>query len=45
MDLKDHQRALTYHRYAEALKFANGLKKYIRDPKFSPDDVELSLWL
>eukprot|EP00066_Takifugu_rubripes_P024514 XP_011613780.1 PREDICTED: gamma-glutamyltransferase 5 [Takifugu rubripes] len=41
-DLKDHQRALTYHRYAEALKFANSLKKYIRDPKFSPDDVEMA---
>lgn len=30
------QRTLVYHRYVEALKFANGLKKHVRDPKFSP---------
>uniref|UniRef100_A0A3Q0QUM4 Gamma-glutamyltransferase 5a n=1 Tax=Amphilophus citrinellus TaxID=61819 RepID=A0A3Q0QUM4_AMPCI len=28
-----------YHRYIEAFKFANGLKKYIRDPKFSSDEM------
>lgn len=44
-DLKDHQKTLTYHRYAEALKFANSFKKHIRDPKFSSDDVKLSLRL
>ncbi|XP_031610654.1 glutathione hydrolase 5 proenzyme-like [Oreochromis aureus] len=27
-----------YHRYIEALKFANGLKKHIRDPEFNPDN-------
>uniref|UniRef100_A0A3Q0QRT4 Gamma-glutamyltransferase 5a n=1 Tax=Amphilophus citrinellus TaxID=61819 RepID=A0A3Q0QRT4_AMPCI len=31
-----------YHRYIEAFKFANGLKKYIRDPKFSSDEVKES---
>uniref|UniRef100_A0A3Q0RYP1 Gamma-glutamyltransferase 5a n=1 Tax=Amphilophus citrinellus TaxID=61819 RepID=A0A3Q0RYP1_AMPCI len=31
------EKILFYHRYTEALKFANGLKKYIRDPKFNPD--------
>ncbi|XP_056135624.1 gamma-glutamyltransferase 5a [Lampris incognitus] len=35
--LKGEQKILTYHRYVEALKFANGLKKYIRDPQFSSD--------
>uniref|UniRef100_A0A668RSX4 Gamma-glutamyltransferase 5a n=1 Tax=Oreochromis aureus TaxID=47969 RepID=A0A668RSX4_OREAU len=29
---------LFYHRYIEALKFANGLKKHIRDPRFIPDE-------
>ncbi|KAM9394278.1 gamma-glutamyltransferase 5a isoform 1-T2 [Pholidichthys leucotaenia] len=33
--ITDEQKILFYHRYAEALKFANGLKKQIRDPKFS----------
>uniref|UniRef100_A0A8P4KAE4 Gamma-glutamyltransferase 5 n=1 Tax=Dicentrarchus labrax TaxID=13489 RepID=A0A8P4KAE4_DICLA len=27
-------KTLTYHRYIESLKYANGLKKDIRDPKF-----------
>ncbi|KAG9270580.1 gamma-glutamyltransferase 5-like [Astyanax mexicanus] len=30
------ERVLTYHRYVEACKFANGLKKFMRDPKISP---------
>ncbi|KAG8012235.1 Glutathione hydrolase 5 proenzyme [Nibea albiflora] len=38
-DLKP-QNTLTYHRYIEAFKFANGLKKHIRDPKFSSEDVK-----
>uniref|UniRef100_A0A3Q3AHZ1 Glutathione hydrolase n=1 Tax=Kryptolebias marmoratus TaxID=37003 RepID=A0A3Q3AHZ1_KRYMA len=29
-----------YHLYAEAFKFANRLKKYIRDPKFVSEDVK-----
>ncbi|XP_006638059.1 glutathione hydrolase 5 proenzyme-like [Lepisosteus oculatus] len=29
------QKLLTYHRYIEALKFANGQKKQIRDPEFN----------
>uniref|UniRef100_A0A3B4F6B7 Gamma-glutamyltransferase 5-like n=1 Tax=Pundamilia nyererei TaxID=303518 RepID=A0A3B4F6B7_9CICH len=33
---------LFYHRYIEALKFANGLKKHIRDPNFSSDKVSIS---
>ncbi|XP_030593572.1 glutathione hydrolase 5 proenzyme-like isoform X2 [Archocentrus centrarchus] len=32
------EKTLFYHRYIEALKFANGLKKYIRDPKFNSDE-------
>lgn len=39
------RRIATYHRYAEALKFANSYRKHIRDPQFSPDDLQLSLWL
>uniref|UniRef100_A0A3Q2WSM6 Gamma-glutamyltransferase 5a n=1 Tax=Haplochromis burtoni TaxID=8153 RepID=A0A3Q2WSM6_HAPBU len=31
------EKILFYHRYIEALKFANGLKKYIRDPNFTFD--------
>ncbi|XP_026996137.2 gamma-glutamyltransferase 5a [Tachysurus fulvidraco] len=31
------ERVLTYHRYIEACKFANGLKQFIKDPKFSSD--------
>lgn len=44
-DLKGQRRTVTYHRYAEALKFANSFKKHIRDPEFSPDDVKVSLCL
>ncbi|XP_035511158.1 glutathione hydrolase 5 proenzyme-like [Morone saxatilis] len=32
--LEGESKTLTYHRYIETLKFANGLKKDIRDPKF-----------
>lgn len=38
-DVNGEQTTLTYHRYAEALKFANGIKNHIRDPKFSSDKV------
>uniref|UniRef100_A0A3Q3AGM3 Gamma-glutamyltransferase 5a n=1 Tax=Kryptolebias marmoratus TaxID=37003 RepID=A0A3Q3AGM3_KRYMA len=31
-----------YHLYAEAFKFANRLKKYIRDPKFVSEDVSIT---
>lgn len=41
-DLKGDRRTLAYHRYAETLKFAYNVKKSIRDPEFSPDDVKLS---
>uniref|UniRef100_A0A3B4EXJ5 Gamma-glutamyltransferase 5-like n=1 Tax=Pundamilia nyererei TaxID=303518 RepID=A0A3B4EXJ5_9CICH len=34
------EKILFYHRYIEALKFANGLKKHIRDPNFSSDKVK-----
>uniref|UniRef100_A0A8C5DAT9 Glutathione hydrolase 5 proenzyme-like n=1 Tax=Gouania willdenowi TaxID=441366 RepID=A0A8C5DAT9_GOUWI len=37
--LKKEQNTLFYHRYIEALKFANGLKKHIRDPEFSAKDM------
>ncbi|XP_077571275.1 gamma-glutamyltransferase 5a [Stigmatopora nigra] len=33
--LSGEQKSLFYHRYVEALKFANGLKKYSNDPLFS----------
>lgn len=31
------QKILTYHRYIEACKFANGLRRYIRDPHFNAE--------
>ncbi|XP_029999937.1 gamma-glutamyltransferase 5a isoform X1 [Sphaeramia orbicularis] len=31
------EKTLTYHRYIEAFKFVNGLKKHIRDPNFSSE--------
>uniref|UniRef100_I3JYI7 Gamma-glutamyltransferase 5a n=1 Tax=Oreochromis niloticus TaxID=8128 RepID=I3JYI7_ORENI len=37
------EKILFYHRYIEALKFANGLKKDIRDPKFSSDKMAKNL--
>uniref|UniRef100_I3JT77 Glutathione hydrolase n=1 Tax=Oreochromis niloticus TaxID=8128 RepID=I3JT77_ORENI len=39
-DLKTtDEKTLFYHRYIEAFKFANGLKKHIRDPKFHSDKM------
>lgn len=32
-----------YHRYVEAFKFANGLKRHIRDPHFKADKVSIKL--
>lgn len=40
--LTGQQKILAYHRYAEAFKFANGLKKHIRDPNFSSDKVRIT---
>lgn len=40
--LEGEQKTVTYHRYIEAFKFANGLKKHIRDPQFSSEEVRLS---
>lgn len=37
--LKDEQKTLTYHHYVEAFKFANGLKKHIRDPQSSSGEI------
>ncbi|XP_040928170.1 gamma-glutamyltransferase 5a isoform X2 [Betta splendens] len=37
--LRGEQKTLTYHRYAEAFKFANGLKKNIRDPEFGSEEA------
>uniref|UniRef100_A0A668U0N4 Gamma-glutamyltransferase 5a n=1 Tax=Oreochromis aureus TaxID=47969 RepID=A0A668U0N4_OREAU len=37
------EKILFYHRYIEALKFANGLKKHIRDPNFSSDKTAKNL--
>ncbi|XP_061585805.1 gamma-glutamyltransferase 5a [Cololabis saira] len=37
--LTNEQKTLFYHRYIEAFKFANGLKKLIRDPKVRPEQM------
>lgn len=37
--LKPEQKTLAYHRYIEAFKFANGLKKHIRDPNVISDKL------
>ncbi|KAM7391680.1 hypothetical protein PAMP_022348 [Pampus punctatissimus] len=37
--LTGEQKTLTYHRYIEAFKFANGLKKHLRDPHFSSEEM------
>uniref|UniRef100_A0A671XEN2 Gamma-glutamyltransferase 5a n=1 Tax=Sparus aurata TaxID=8175 RepID=A0A671XEN2_SPAAU len=37
--LSGEKKTLAYHRYIEAFKFANGLKKYIRDPKFVSEEL------
>lgn len=36
------EKNLLYHRLVEAFKFSNGLKKYIRDPGFSSEEVSSS---
>uniref|UniRef100_A0A3Q2WHW0 Gamma-glutamyltransferase 5a n=1 Tax=Haplochromis burtoni TaxID=8153 RepID=A0A3Q2WHW0_HAPBU len=36
------EKTLFYHRYIEALKFANGLRKRIGDPKFDPANVSIT---
>ncbi|KAM6965051.1 gamma-glutamyltransferase 5a [Aplochiton taeniatus] len=36
--LMGEQKSLTYQRYIEACKFANGLKKYVRDPHFNSEE-------
>ncbi|XP_076010250.1 gamma-glutamyltransferase 5a [Genypterus blacodes] len=38
LDSASETDSLTYHQYAEAFKFANGLKKHIRDPMFNSED-------
>ncbi|XP_068617139.1 gamma-glutamyltransferase 5a [Brachionichthys hirsutus] len=37
--LRGEQKIQTFHRYVEALKFANGFTKHIRDPKFHPQEM------
>uniref|UniRef100_A0A8C4F1K3 Gamma-glutamyltransferase 5a n=1 Tax=Dicentrarchus labrax TaxID=13489 RepID=A0A8C4F1K3_DICLA len=37
--LKGDQKKAAYHRYIEALRFANGLKTHIRDPKFMSPEI------
>ncbi|KAI3371858.1 hypothetical protein L3Q82_006737 [Scortum barcoo] len=37
--LTGEEKILTYHRYVETFKFANGLKKHIRDPHFSSEEM------
>ncbi|XP_060787055.1 gamma-glutamyltransferase 5a [Neoarius graeffei] len=41
--IHDDTRVLAYHRYVEACKFANGVKQFIKDPKFSSDKEALAL--
>ncbi|XP_010782357.1 gamma-glutamyltranspeptidase 1-like, partial [Notothenia coriiceps] len=36
---KKEEKTLAYHRIIEAFKFANGLKKHIRDPGFSSEEM------
>uniref|UniRef100_A0A3Q3KRR9 Gamma-glutamyltransferase 5a n=1 Tax=Mastacembelus armatus TaxID=205130 RepID=A0A3Q3KRR9_9TELE len=38
--LKGDAKTLLYHYYVEAFKFANGLKKHIRDPEFSSEKAK-----
>ncbi|KAK7933919.1 hypothetical protein WMY93_004815 [Mugilogobius chulae] len=35
--MKPEEKTMAYHRYIEAFKFANGLKKHIKDPMASSD--------
>lgn len=37
--VKGGEKKLTLHRYIETLKFANGQKKYIRDPRHRENSV------
>ncbi|XP_036383375.1 glutathione hydrolase 5 proenzyme-like [Megalops cyprinoides] len=37
--MEGDQTTLTYHRYVEACKFANGQKKYVLDPSFNSDSA------
>ncbi|XP_036955424.1 gamma-glutamyltransferase 5a [Acanthopagrus latus] len=37
--LSGEQKTQAYHRYIEAFKFANGLKKHIRDSKFGSEEM------
>ncbi|CAJ1068115.1 gamma-glutamyltransferase 5a [Xyrichtys novacula] len=37
--LSGDKKTLAYHRYIEAFKFANGIKKHIRDPQFSSAEM------
>uniref|UniRef100_A0A3Q2Q643 Gamma-glutamyltransferase 5a n=1 Tax=Fundulus heteroclitus TaxID=8078 RepID=A0A3Q2Q643_FUNHE len=36
------QKTLFYHRYLEAFKFTNGLKKYIGDPNFKSEEIKIA---
>ncbi|XP_062855576.1 gamma-glutamyltransferase 5a [Trichomycterus rosablanca] len=38
--LRGDTRMLTYHRYVEACKFANGLKRFMKDPKFGSEKTK-----
>lgn len=37
--LSGEHKKQTYHHYIEALKFANGIRKHIRDPQFSSEEM------
>ncbi|XP_028823977.1 glutathione hydrolase 5 proenzyme-like isoform X2 [Denticeps clupeoides] len=41
--LRGKQKTLTFHRYVETCKFANGLKKFLRDPRFGSEREPLKM--
>ncbi|XP_023664354.2 glutathione hydrolase 5 proenzyme isoform X1 [Paramormyrops kingsleyae] len=43
--IEDDQKALTFHRYVEALKFASGQRPTIRDPDFNPEVMKEAEYL
>uniref|UniRef100_A0A8C3ZZ19 Gamma-glutamyltransferase 5a n=1 Tax=Denticeps clupeoides TaxID=299321 RepID=A0A8C3ZZ19_9TELE len=41
--LRGKQKTLTFHRYVETCKFANSLKKFLRDPRFGSEREPLKM--
>ncbi|KAG5281339.1 hypothetical protein AALO_G00070170 [Alosa alosa] len=40
--LEGQQKMLTFQRYVETSKFANGLRRFLRDPRFTPPEPALA---